>query len=224
MGIDEPVKTVRHHAGKFGFIPVATRVQVEAHRPADARCAVLRIPDPIYQEVLPDLCPHGLREKFNQDDPLLAHLMQAIFLARDNRDDRMLVDHLTHTIVARTGRWFAGAPPPNDDRPLRDRIHRVIEYIEANIGEHLMIMELAGIANMSPYHFARSFKHLIGESPRRFILQRRVFRAQSLIRDGRIRSLTTIALAIGFASQSHMNEVFRKLVGCTPGEFRRQAT
>ncbi len=222
IGIEGPPQPITYQAGKATFIPAGMRIDVEAGSQEDVRFAALRIPDEIYRQTFGKPRPPDVREMLNVDDPLAAHLTRAVMLASRADDDKMLVDHLTHALVTRTGGWYADRPPPSDDRPLHDRIHRVVEYIEANLAEPMMIAELAGVAHLSPYHFARSFKNVVGVPPRRFIIERRVIRAQGLIRDGKMRSFADVAFASGFASQSHMNDAFRHVLGCTPGQYRRQ--
>lgn len=221
IGVEGPMRPFTYQAGKSGFIPVGMRFDIEAGHHRDISYFELRIPDRIYQQTFGRPCPFDVREKLNVDDPLTAHLAGAMMHARNTPEDRTLVDHLTTALVIRTGGWYVSGTPP-DDRPLQDRIRRVVEYIEAHLAEPMMIAELSAVAHLSPYHFARSFKHVVGMPPRRFIIERRVIRAQGLIRGGKAQSFADIALASGFSSQSHMNDAFRHVLGCTPGEYRRQ--
>jgi len=74
---------------------------------------------------------------------------------------------------------------------------------------------------MSPSTFARLFKASIGATTHSFVLSRRLQRAEILLNGDT--SLSEIALAVGFASQSHFTEVFRRRTGRTPSQVRRQA-
>lgn len=99
--------------------------------------------------------------------------------------------------------------------PLR----RVLEYIQANLEGDLHLPELAEIADLSTFHFAKLFKRSTGCSPHQFVLQRRLERAKELLRNPHI-SLSEVSLRAGFADQSHLSNVFRRFVGLTPARFR----
>jgi AraC family transcriptional regulator len=86
--------------------------------------------------------------------------------------------------------------------------------------EDLALDELAALANLSAKHFARAFRRSTGMPPHRWLIERRIDRAKALLSTGDL-SLAEIALACGFADQSHFTAMFRKAVGATPGSFRR---
>jgi AraC family transcriptional regulator len=98
-------------------------------------------------------------------------------------------------------------------------LSRVLEYIHANLSNDLHLKELAEIADLSTFHFAKLFKRTTGWSPHQYVLGRRLERAKQLLRNSRI-SLSEVSLRAGFADQSHMSNVFRRLVGVTPSRFR----
>jgi AraC family transcriptional regulator len=75
--------------------------------------------------------------------------------------------------------------------------------------------------SMSPSTFARLFKASVGATAHSFVLSRRLQRAEILLNGDT--SLSEIALAVGFASQSHFTEAFRRRTGRTPSRVRRQA-
>jgi AraC family transcriptional regulator len=83
------------------------------------------------------------------------------------------------------------------------------------------MVELAGVAGMSVYHFTRVFRMTTGETPHAFTLRLRIERAEHQLRHGEL-GLAEIALATGFASQSHFTAQFKRARGVTPGAFRRQ--
>jgi AraC family transcriptional regulator len=97
---------------------------------------------------------------------------------------------------------------------------RLVEYIETHLAEPLSIGLLAGLCNLSEYHFARMFRHSFGVPPHRYVLSRRLVRAQHLLRHGSL-PLMEVALACGFASASHFTQRMRQAVNATPGEYRQ---
>jgi AraC family transcriptional regulator len=103
----------------------------------------------------------------------------------------------------------------------RNQAKRVVEYIEAHLSREVTLREMAGIVDLSPYHFARMFKRAMTTTPHQYVLERRVERAKAMLRAGDTSPLET-ALATGFSGQSHFASTFRRMVGATPGSFQRQ--
>lgn len=97
----------------------------------------------------------------------------------------------------------------------------VVDYVEAHIDDDLDLADLAGVASMSVYHFARRFKETVGLSPHAYVMRRRIRRAQALLDRG-ADSLAHVAIACGFSSQAHLTTAFRGHLGVTPGAYRRR--
>jgi AraC-like DNA-binding protein/PAS domain-containing protein len=98
-------------------------------------------------------------------------------------------------------------------------MRRVREYVDAHLGESMDLAELAAIAGLSVFHFARQFKQSAGVTPHHYLVQRRVERAQDMLARTDL-ALSEIALAAGFSDQSHLARHFRQMLGTTPREFR----
>jgi AraC family transcriptional regulator len=99
-------------------------------------------------------------------------------------------------------------------------LQQVISYINANLQEALSLPDLARIAKLSPHHFAAAFKASTGTSPHRYVIERRLERARDLLRRKQ-HSISEIAYAVGFSSQSHLTAHFRQTAGLTPRGFRQ---
>lgn len=100
------------------------------------------------------------------------------------------------------------------------RARRVVRYVDENLDRSLSLRELADAVGLSARHFSRAFKLSLGEPPGAFVLRRRVERAQLAMLHGE-EPLAQIALACGFADQTHMTRAFRRMVGQAPGKWRR---
>jgi AraC-like DNA-binding protein len=83
--------------------------------------------------------------------------------------------------------------------------------------------QLAAVARLSPYHFARQFRRATGLPPHQYVIARRVERAKGLLQAGTDLSLAQVAAHAGFSDQSHFCQHFRRIVGVTPGQFRKSA-
>lgn len=97
---------------------------------------------------------------------------------------------------------------------------RILAHIEANLASKLGVGDLADLVALSKSHFSRAFKHSLGLPPMEYVVVRRVERAKALISSTRD-SLAEVALACGFADQSHLNRRFRNFIGMSPGRWRR---
>jgi AraC family transcriptional regulator len=112
-------------------------------------------------------------------------------------------------------------PPPRAAGGLPERVlRRLLDRIEADLGDRLSIDDLAREAGLSRYHFSRAFRAATGLAPHRYVLERRIARAKALLCDSDT-AIAEIALCTGFSSQSHLTDCFRRWVGVAPGEYRR---
>jgi AraC-like DNA-binding protein len=112
-----------------------------------------------------------------------------------------------------------GPGPARGGLPLW-RLNRVTRHIEANISGRLSLRELAEVAQMSTSHFSRTFHATVGMSPHGYVTRRRVAAAQALIaRTGC--ALAEVAVMCGTADQAHLNRLFARHCGITPGAWRR---
>lgn len=98
-------------------------------------------------------------------------------------------------------------------------MRRVCEYIDQHFAERIQIAELAGIASLSVYHFARQFRLSAGVTPHMYITRKRIEVARTMLLQTDL-SVTEIALAAGFSDQSHFTRIFRHSTGTTPAHFR----
>jgi AraC family transcriptional regulator len=110
------------------------------------------------------------------------------------------------------------------DGPLpRARLRAVLEYIEEHLDANPSLGQMAAVAHLSSYHFARQFKAAIGLPPHEYLIARRVERAKQLLQGGGDLSLAEVAGNAGFSDQSKLSKHFKRLVGLTPGQFRTSA-
>jgi AraC family transcriptional regulator len=97
---------------------------------------------------------------------------------------------------------------------------RVIEHIDQHLGDDLSVEGLAKLVQMSAAQFTRAFKASLGATPHAYVVERRIEMARQLLLADRGRSLAELADGLGFSSQSHFTEAFRRQVGLTPGRWR----
>ena len=102
------------------------------------------------------------------------------------------------------------------------QLRRVTEYVQDNLNSSLTLAEIAAVAGVSPYHFARQYKRATGETVHQFVLRSRVDAAARLLRRNTL-SVGQIAAEVGFAQQSHLAAHFKQSMGLSPTQYRRQS-
>lgn len=114
----------------------------------------------------------------------------------------------------------SGAPKRRQIQALpKWRLKRVAEYVDTNLAAKITLSDLAAVAGLSRMHFACQFRVATSLRPHEFVLQRRVRRAEELLRDTSY-AILDIALTVGFETQAHFATVFRRFTGCTPRLWR----
>jgi len=171
----------------------------------------------------------ALRYETAFEDPLLAEIGCAIAseLQNETSAGSLLIGTLASSLAARLVQKYATASsaqscPRRTVQGLdRRRLLRVLDYIEANLEGDLSIERMAAIACLSRFHFARSFRQAVGQSPHRYVSAKRLERAKALLMHGD-RPLVDIALALSFSSQANFARAFREATGLAPGQYRRK--
>jgi len=105
----------------------------------------------------------------------------------------------------------------------RAKLRAIVEYVEEHLDASPTLEQLAAVARLSPYYFARQFKRATGLPPHQYVIARRVERAKRVLQTGGDFSLAQVAARAGFSDQSQFSRHFKRLVGVTPGEFRTRA-
>lgn len=134
------------------------------------------------------------------------------------------IDSITTLLLMRVARYMTDADlhsPPTSS--VSRRVQSVLSHIEENLHAPHQLEDLAAIAGVSPYHFARVFRRTIGRSPHQYVIERRLAHAKRRLNQSDD-PIVEIAHDCGFASQSHMTDVFNKVLGITPGALRRNAS
>jgi AraC-like DNA-binding protein len=104
---------------------------------------------------------------------------------------------------------------PEEAKHLR----RAKDLVDRSYAEPLDVAALARHAHVSPSHFSRRFKAAFGETPYRYVLTRRIERAQELLRNTDL-AVTDICLEVGFASLGSFSSAFTRVAGTTPTAYR----
>lgn len=163
----------------------------------------------------------GDRAFNNRVDPQaidLALRMRAALLNASVEDDW---EAWAHALAERTQDKNVVAVPQRGSITA-SRMRMLDEFIEAGMEDALGIPAMAGLLELSEGYFIRAFKQATGKSPHSYLIDRRLAKARALMRDSTT-GLAEIALRCGFNSQAHMATAFRKRLGVSPAQLRRDS-
>jgi AraC-like DNA-binding protein len=179
---------------------------------------------PDYLEGIVAAVPGGRRTAFATSHlpplPELLPLLAAGEAARDNGDQTEL-EELALRLAGAVAATIAGVGRANRRSSRRDerRITNALRRIEARAHEPITLAEHAREAAMSPYHFLRTFRDVVGMTPHQFVLRTRLNRAAVRLRQSD-ESISAIAFDAGFNDLSTFNRRFRRLIGVSPSAYR----
>jgi AraC family transcriptional regulator len=169
------------------------------------------------------LLPHVIA-----DDARVAALVQCMYeeILGGCSSGKLYGESLSLALMSYAWERYASSRPPV--RPMQSglstpKLRRLLDCILANLASDLALHDLAELVDLSPHHLCRSFKQAMGTSPHQYILKERIERSKALLRIGNT-SVAEVALSVGFSSQSHFADAFRKHAGTTPGRFLRDSS
>jgi AraC family transcriptional regulator len=139
---------------------------------------------------------------------------------------RLVAESLANVLAVHLIRHLLAPRRPEsgrDGRLPRGKLRAVMEYIEERLDVGPTLEQMAAVARLSSYHFARQFRAATGLPPHQYVIARRIERAKQLLEAGGDLSLAAVAAHAGFSDQSQFSHHFKRMVGITPGQFRTPA-
>lgn len=223
--LDGKLRRETRTKGDIAIIP--TGISHRCNWNASAQFMILAIESALLKQVGQDwvnpdrieLIPHFMSE---QDV-----LIQGIFCAlRDELESGksggyLLIESLKTTLAIHLLRNYCTTQPKlssHADGLSFLKRQQVTDYINDHLHQDVKLIELAALAQMSPYHFLRLFKQSMGVTPHQYILQRRIEKAKCLLQHGEL-SIAEVAARVGFCDQSHFTRYFKRIVGVTPKQI-----
>lgn len=167
-----------------------------------------------------------IEDRFGIEDPVLRSLALAMVdeVATGGKGSRVYLDALFHALTLCLVRRHSGATGPVARHSLAPaRLRRVREFIEFNLATDIGLADLAAVAAHSPWHFNRAFADATGQPPYRYLIGRRVARAETMLAAGE-KSIAAVALACGFNTVGQFTRMFRQVTGRSPSRYRRDAS
>jgi AraC family transcriptional regulator len=215
--------------GDVLITPPGDRNSLRTHLPIEALSGLI---DPELLETLAEQewKPRGstveIVESFNKNDADLWNLGQrlAAQLRSPVTGSRLYAETLNTQIAIHLLWNYSSLPRQGESRPERlvdQRLRRVIDYIHGTLGDDVSLEALAEVAGLSPNYFLVAFKQATGRTPHRYVIEQRIAKACDLLHNPRS-SITEVSHAVGFSSQSHLTEVFRRFKKTTPAAYRKE--
>jgi AraC family transcriptional regulator len=221
-----PRSTLHDLSGKLTFVPTGRRFR-ELQEPRGFTRATYLYIDPhgplVEREAA--FAEAELAPRLFFDDPVLRQtaLKLEALVEAGPLGSRLYAEALGSVLVHELLRLTSGtmrAEPPTRGGLAGWQRRLVAQYIEEHLSEQISLAELAELAQLSVFHFARAFKQSFGMPPHRYHTSRRIERAKILLAKPNP-SVTEIALDMGFSDTSSFTATFRKSAGRTPTEYRR---
>src|SRR4029077_16862782 len=102
----------------------------------------------------------------------------------------------------------------------RTKMRVVLDYMNAHLDRNIELAELAGLVDLSQFHFLRLFRLASGATPHHYLVRRRVEVATSILLHEDV-TLAEVAYRLGFSDQTPFTRHFRRITGTPPGRLRR---
>ncbi|RED33181.1 AraC family transcriptional regulator [Rhodopseudomonas thermotolerans] len=160
------------------------------------------------------------------NDDIVRHISASLLagLHRPHEVNQLFVDHLLLAIGSHVIQTYGGLDVSG---PVRGGLaawqtRRACELLAADLEGKLSLQRLAAEFGLSTSHFSRAFRISTGLPPHRWLMEQRVSKAKQLLSDRKL-PLSEVAIAAGFANQSHLTRVFSSIAGISPGAWRRES-
>jgi AraC family transcriptional regulator len=214
--------------GDIDFIPAA----MDGCWEDDADCQILRLSlhpsllEQVAGELGRDVAKIDLIPRLQLRDARIEAIGWAIKadLEADTPSDPLYIDCLAQALAVRLIETATDSRPHTEDsrapRMSTRQLRLLTEFIETNLDRRLHLTDLAAVAGVSVTRLKTLFRNSTGTPVHQYVIRRRIEYARALIATTTMPA-SEIALASGFAHQSHMASTMRRILGQTPGEIAR---
>ena len=165
-----------------------------------------------------------IAERYTRHDKVINSVGIALLgeLETEGLSGRLYAESLGNVLAVHLLRYYAvstSQPVTFTGGLSATKLRQVTEFIGDNYSKDLKLAELAQVAGMSSFHFAREFKRTTGTTPHQYLIKFRIDRAKALLARNDL-PLTEVGLRSGFSHQSHFTRLFRRITGTTPNSYR----
>lgn len=155
--------------------------------------------------------------------PADSFLIQLLFSIYQDTADKKITDPFisslsAYNFIMECYRYFKSEANVKED--VMQNIEKAILFIQSNYHKPITLDEMTNIANLSKYYFIKKFKEHTDMSPIQYLTKVRIERAFALLRDMNL-TINHISEQVGYDNPNYFNKVFRRVVGISPGQFRK---
>jgi AraC family transcriptional regulator len=216
--------------GDIDIIPTLTPARWEMHDENDT-ALLLSLPKTLIHAVASesglDAARIEIRNRFQARDPELEALSWAIKreMQAGCPSGRLYLDGLALAVASRLVMCHSSIAKlaPRNEGLSGHRLKQVLAFIEDHLAGDLSLEQIAAVAEVSASHMKALFRAAMGMPVHQYVIQRRVERARTLLLQDSL-PIAEIALAAGFAHQSHMARHMRRVLGMPPRAIKRLET
>ena len=170
--------------------------------------------------------PDDLLERTGHPDPTTSRLLLSAADVLDGCEplDALFRQQVTELMATRLLAAHAGSPTtfqPALGGLSPTVLRHAVERLRSDSDADVSLAALAADAGLSRFHFCRAFKQSTGLSPHSWLRQHRLEQAMTMLRETDA-SVVSVAMALGYASQTAFAAAFRRLTGETPSDWRRR--
>lgn len=207
--------------------PYEMRWQAEGDQPFQVMHLYLSVP--IFEKVAREMIGKAsgsvaLKDVSGGRDTMLSHILSLLHgeLVTESGGSALFVEGLAQSLAVHLVRHYtvADADARAQNALPGSKLRRAVAFIEAHLDEPFDLNRLANAVGMSEFHFSRLFKKATSLSPSRYLIRRRVAKAQQLLQETDT-SIIEIGMAVGYSSPSHFAQIFRRETGLSPSDYRR---
>jgi AraC family transcriptional regulator len=158
-------------------------------------------------------------------DTSLKHLGMTILcsIQRSRPAPKIFLDYIGQAILAHATYVYGGtigSPSPVRGQLAPWQARRAKDFLNANLCGDVSLVSVAAECNLSVSRFAHAFRQTFGRPPHRWLMERRIDAVKHLLLTSRL-TLAEVASECGFADQSALNRSFKRVLGESPGEWRK---
>ncbi len=218
-GISRPL----NGASKLAFIEAGSTVEIEVEVPGRCIYWVAFIDKKRLLGAEESLARRRLASHIGFQSLAMASTMNGLRpeLVRNDDLSTLYLESWAMQALVLLHRALDESAPREHHAPIgKSALSKVIDFMEANVGNDLTLQNIAKLVDLSPRQLRRAFVAATGAGPNEMFTNIRLERAARDLRQSR-RSVTDISLDCGFSQPQHLATAFRRKFGLTPTEFRR---
>jgi AraC family transcriptional regulator len=165
-----------------------------------------------------------IAERWSFKDSRLEHLLKTLYaeLREGAPAGRLFGEQVGNAVAMLLAKQYSVIRPDvygSGGQIPSFRLKKVFDYVEASLHQDIHLSDLASVAAMSPYYFARLFKKTTGICPHQYVIQFRIGRAKEMLRTSKM-SIYQIGVCVGYGDPKHFRTLFRREVGISPSDYR----